>query len=91
GLSALEAMACGIPTISSSIGGLPELVVHSETGYIAEFGDIDRMAKYATELLTNENKYKLFSKNARQRAVEFFSEEKIVTQYEEHYKKVLNK
>ncbi len=90
GLSALEAMACGLPTISTSIGGLPELVVHAETGFIAEIGDIDRMAKYAIDLLTNENKYKLFSENARMRAVKCFDKEKIVKQYEDHYRKVLN-
>lgn len=50
GLSALEAMSCGVPVISSSIGGLPELNVHGETGYIAEIGDLERMAKYAIEL-----------------------------------------
>ncbi|MEJ2103031.1 MAG: N-acetyl-alpha-D-glucosaminyl L-malate synthase BshA, partial [Ignavibacteriaceae bacterium] len=50
GLAALEAMACGLPVISSSVGGLPELIKHNETGYIAEIGDIDRMAKYALEL-----------------------------------------
>lgn len=90
GLSALEAMACGLPTISTSIGGLPELVVHAETGFIAEIGDIDRMAKYAIDLLTNENKYKLFSQNARMRAVKCFDKEKIVKQYENHYIRVLS-
>lgn len=88
GLSALEAMSCEVPVISSSVGGLPELNLHGETGYIAEFGDTDRMAKYAVDLLTNEKKYKLFAKNARERA-EFFNEEKIIGYYEDFYKKVL--
>jgi len=43
GLSALEAMSCSVPVVSSSTGGLPELVVHGETGYIAELGDVQRM------------------------------------------------
>lgn len=90
GLSALEAMACGVPTITTSIGGLPELVVHNETGFIAEIGDVERMSKYAIELLSNPNKYKKFSENARQRAVEFFNKNKIVEQYEEFYKRILN-
>jgi len=38
-------MACGIPVISSSVGGLPELVKHNESGFIAEIGDVERMAK----------------------------------------------
>lgn len=90
GLAALEAMSCGLPVISSSVGGLPELNIHSETGYIAEIGDIDRMAKYALDLLNNERKYKEFSKNARNRAVNTFDKKIIVPQYEEYYKKILS-
>jgi L-malate glycosyltransferase len=90
GLAALEAMACGLPVVSSSVGGLPELVKHNETGYIAEIGDINRMAKYVIELLTNEKKYELFSKKARERAVNKFDKTKIVPKYEEYYQKILN-
>ena len=88
GLSALEAMACGVPVISSSVGGLPELNHHGETGYIAEIGDVERMSKYIIELLTNEKRYELFSRNARKRAEEF-SEENIVPMYEKFYERVL--
>jgi N-acetyl-alpha-D-glucosaminyl L-malate synthase BshA len=90
GLAALEAMACGLPVISSSVGGLPELVKHNETGFIAEIGDIDRMAKYALELLTNDKKYKLFSENSRQRAVDKFDKAKVIPLYEEYYTEILN-
>jgi L-malate glycosyltransferase len=89
GLSALEAMACGLPVISSSVGGLPELQVHGATGFIAEMGDIDRMARYTIDLLRDENKYAIFSEAARARAVNMFDSEKIIPQYEQHYEKVL--
>ena len=89
GLAALEAMACGLPVISSSVGGLPELVKHNESGFIAEIGDVERMAKYAIDLLTNEKKYKIFSKNSRERAVNLFDISKVVPLYEEHYRKIL--
>lgn len=89
GLAALEAMACGIPVISSSVGGLPELVKHNETGFVAEIGDISRMAKYAVDLLSNKKKYKLFSENARKRAVEMFDKSIVIPTYEELYNKVL--
>ena len=89
GLAALEAMSCSVPVISSSVGGLPELNIHNETGFITTIGDIDRMAKYAIDLFTNEKKYKLFAKNAREHALEF-NEEKIVPVYEKFYEKVLN-
>ena len=90
GLSALEAMACGLPVVSTSVGGLPELNIHNETGYIAEIGDIDRMAKYIIELLTNEKRYRTFSANARNRAVNNFNKNLIVPKYVEYYEKVLN-
>jgi N-acetyl-alpha-D-glucosaminyl L-malate synthase BshA len=88
GLSALEAMACSVPVISSSVGGLPELQVHGQTGFIAEFGDIDRMAKYAIDLLTNPSKYQLFADAARRRALEFDAD-KVVGHYERYYGRVL--
>lgn len=89
GLSALEAMACNVPVVSSNAGGLPELNFHGETGYIAEIGDINKMAEYALDLLGNDNKYKIFAKNARERAVNLFSAEKIIPEYEKYYEQVL--
>jgi len=91
GLSALEAMSCGVPVVSSSVGGLPELVIHNETGFIAEIGDIDRMARYAIELLTNDRKYDEFAKNSRSRAVSVFDKKIIVPEYEKYYLEVLSK
>jgi N-acetyl-alpha-D-glucosaminyl L-malate synthase BshA len=90
GLSALEGMACGVPVVSSNAGGLPELNLHGETGYLAEIGDINKMAEYAVELLSNKNKYRIFAQNARDRAVNLFSTEKIVPVYEKYYEKILN-
>ncbi len=89
GLSALEAMACEVPVVSSSVGGLPELQVHGETGYIAEIGDVDRMARYAIELLTNETKHAMFRAACRARAVNYFDVRKIVDQYERYYSQCL--
>ncbi|MGE5400170.1 MAG: N-acetyl-alpha-D-glucosaminyl L-malate synthase BshA [Ignavibacteriales bacterium] len=90
GLSALEAMSCGVPVISTSVGGLPELINHNETGFIAEIGDVERMAKYAIDLLTNDRKYEEFSRNSRDRAVNDFDINKIVPQYEQYYEELLN-
>jgi N-acetyl-alpha-D-glucosaminyl L-malate synthase BshA len=89
GLSALEAMSCQVPVISTSVGGLPELQLHGQTGYIAEIGDIDRMARYAVELLTNETKREMFGQACRRRAVENFDVSTIVVQYLKYYEECL--
>lgn len=89
GLAALEAMACGLPVISSSVGGLPELVKHNECGFIAEIGDVERMAKYTLDLLTNDKKYEMFSQNARNRTLNNFDKSIVVPMYEQHYKDIL--
>ena len=89
GLSALEAMACEVPVVSSSVGGLPELQIHGQTGYIAEFGDIDRMARYAIELLSSPAKHERFAAAARERSRDFEASA-IVSQYEAYYNRVLS-
>jgi L-malate glycosyltransferase len=89
GLSALEAMACGLPVLSTSVGGLPELIRHNESGFVSEIGDIDRMARYAIDLLSNERKYDLFSSNARKRAL-LYDKSVVIPMYEQYYEKVLN-
>lgn len=91
GLSALEAMSCGVPVIATNIGGIPEVLEHGETGYLAELADVDRMARYCIELLTNPKKLQIFSENARRRAVEKFDISLIVPKYEELYEATLLK
>jgi len=54
GLAALEAMACEVVPISTRAGGVPEVIDHGKTGYLADVGDVETMARYAIELLGNE-------------------------------------
>jgi N-acetyl-alpha-D-glucosaminyl L-malate synthase BshA len=89
GLAALEAMACGVPVIGSTAGGLPELVTHGETGYLAPIGDTRRMAQYALCLLQDAEKYQAFSQACIRRAHSEFSSETIVAKYEAIYHRVL--
>lgn len=87
GLVALEAMAGGIPVISTNIGGLPEVNVHGVTGFLSALGDIDDMACNALKLLRDDTLLKTFSKNAVAQS-KVFNSDKIVAQYEGVYDKV---
>lgn len=87
GLAALEAMSCSVPIISSNIGGLPEVNIHGETGFLCELADIDCMAKHATDILTDEKLQQKMAKAARKRA-ELFEVDKIITIYEDYYEDV---
>lgn len=89
GLAALEAMSCGLPVIGTSVGGIPEVISHNLTGYIAEIGDIERMARYAIDLLTNKKKYAHFSKEARTKVVDNFDTSIVIPQYEAFYERTL--
>lgn len=89
GLVALEAMASGVPVIASDVGGLPEVVEHGVTGFLAPLGDIDKMAEYATKILMDCSLCQSFSRAAGKRAVELFDYHNIVPQYEAVYERVL--
>lgn len=88
GLAALEAMACQVPVISSNIGGIPEVNIDGETGFVLPVGDVDAMAAKSIMLLSNESMHKEFSQNAYNKAKEF-GVHKIVPLYEAFYKKTI--
>lgn len=90
GLAALEAMSCGVPVVSSDVGGLPGLNLDGKTGFVCKLGDTDCMARASIKLLEDDNTLKQFSDAARARA-EDFELSKIVAQYERHYEKVVEK
>jgi N-acetyl-alpha-D-glucosaminyl L-malate synthase BshA len=90
GLSALEAMACGVPVIGSDAGGLPELVAEGETGYLRPVGDVEGMAARCLELLKDDPRRKAMGEAGRRRAETLFNADRIVTQYERYYEKVLS-
>jgi L-malate glycosyltransferase len=88
GLAALEAMACGAPVVATRVGGLPELVV-GESGRLLEIGDVDGMGDAAVEMLGDKQRWWQASRAAREIAVERFSTEKVVPEYEAYYQRVL--
>lgn len=85
GLSALEAMACEVPVVSTNTGGLPELNVSGFSGYLNNVGDIDGMAESCIKILEDESTLKAFKKNAYKRAHDF-ELTKIVEEYINIYK-----
>lgn len=87
GLSALEAMACEVPVISSNAGGISEVNVHGETGFLSEVGDYEDMAKNALYILQDEERLKQFKKNAFEHAKQY-DINIILPLYEHYYDKV---
>lgn len=89
GLSALEAMACEVPVISSNAGGIPELNIHGVTGFMSNVGDVNDMTRNALVILNKDN-LPTFKKNALSRAKDF-DISNILPQYERYYQKVMDK
>jgi len=90
GLAALEAMACKVPVISSNAGGLPELNVEGETGFLREVGDVDGMAERAIYILEDDERLATFKENALARAKKF-DLANILPVYENYYAEVLDR
>ena len=88
GLVALEAMACGVPVIATNVGGLPEVVTHGASGYLAAVGDVETMAAQGRELLGDAARWKEASAAARVDA-ERFGAARVVPLYEDYYSEVL--
>ncbi|RMF55258.1 MAG: N-acetyl-alpha-D-glucosaminyl L-malate synthase BshA [Calditrichaeota bacterium] len=91
GLAALEAMSCGLPCVTSDAGGLPELNLDGETGFLAPVGDVQAMSDHIIKVLTNPELKEQLSQNARNRAKKYFHSEKIIPQYIQLYETVLSR
>jgi N-acetyl-alpha-D-glucosaminyl L-malate synthase BshA len=90
GLAALEAMAWGVPVISSNSGGLPEVNFEGVSGFLSDVGNTDEMAQNAIKILSNETKLAEFKENALAVAKQF-DIKNIVPIYEKLYEEALNK
>jgi N-acetyl-alpha-D-glucosaminyl L-malate synthase BshA len=91
GLAALEAMACEVPVIASSVGGLPEVIEHGVTGFLHPPADLDGMAASAVRLLTDEGLRCRMAEAAGRAAHDLYCDVKIVPLYESYYEEILNK
>lgn len=88
GLSALEAMACGVPIISSNAGGLPEINDEGKTGFQSNVGDVESMSKNAIYILSDEQRLHDFKVAATAHARKF-EKHRIIPQYEKLYNSVV--
>ena len=91
GLAALEAMACEVVPIATNEGGVPEVIDHGKTGFLAAVGDVETMANYAIEVLSDDAKLKQMGEAARASAQARFCASKIIPLYEKHYSAVLDR
>ena len=89
GLAALEGMACEVVPIATAVGGVPELIEDGETGYLAPVGDVETMARKAISVLSDEAKLRAMGKQARCAAQARFCASKIIPEYENFYRCVL--
>lgn len=85
GLAALEAMAAHTPVISSNAGGIPEVNIQGETGFLAEIGNVEAMSNYTIKLLSNEELLVQMKKNAKEQAIKF-DLKNVLPVYEEMYR-----
>ena len=89
GLAALEAMACRVPSISTNVGGIPELIVHNTNGLLFPVGDIPAMSEAAITLLSDPTRLAAMSRAARKTASDHFCASRIIPLYEDYYHRVV--
>ena len=89
GLSALEALACGVPVIATNSGGIVEVVKPGETGALCAVGDVDGMARASIEILLDDRRWATMSAAAAADARARFGLDEIVGQYEALYRHAL--
>jgi len=91
GLAALEAMACEVVPVATRVGGVPEVIEHGKTGFLADVGDVDTMARCAVEILSDQDRLREMGQVARREARKRFCSNDVIPRYEAFYRGVLER
>jgi L-malate glycosyltransferase len=91
GLAALEAMACEVPVVASRVGGLPEVIESGVSGFLHEPDDLDGMAASGVALLSDPDLRRKIGVGGRNVVHRRYCSERIVPQYEQFYREILNR
>lgn len=89
GLAALEAMSCEVPVVASRVGGIPEVVVDGENGYLYPVGDVDGMAEGVVRILQDDALRVRMGRAGRERAEQVFAQDRVVARYREIYQRAI--
>jgi glycosyltransferase involved in cell wall biosynthesis len=84
-------MACEVPVIATAVGGVPEVIEHGRSGFLAPVGDVETMARYAIEILSDETRLREMGMVARWEAQTRFCSTSIIPEYERFYERVLER
>jgi glycosyltransferase involved in cell wall biosynthesis len=88
-LVVLEAMSCGTPVLAFNVGGLPELVLHKETGFLANYKDSQDLVRGLNWILEESERHAILADYSRRRVLQYFTIEKMNQNYMDLYKQVL--
>jgi N-acetyl-alpha-D-glucosaminyl L-malate synthase BshA len=89
GLAALEALSCGVPVVASRVGGVPEVVIEGEVGYLAPVGDVAAMAERVLQILSDPELHRRLSRAARAHALAHYQTGPAVERYLALYRRLL--
>jgi N-acetyl-alpha-D-glucosaminyl L-malate synthase BshA len=89
-LVTLEAMSCAVPTVTTNVGGLSEVVAAGQSGFLDEVGDIESMSKHVLKIMKDQKLAAKMGQAGRARAKQLFEQSMIVPQYEKLYERLLS-
>jgi N-acetyl-alpha-D-glucosaminyl L-malate synthase BshA len=90
-LVTLEAMSCAVPTVTTNVGGLTEVVLDGKTGFLDPVGDVEALTNHVLQILKDGDLAYTLGRTGRQRAQELFEQSRIVPRYISFYEAVLSR